>query len=132
MLISIIRGNYGYNDGRIVRAKSPSDPPFEVSDAEAARLIGMGVAKAVEKTILSKPTKAKDDEPVEKNEESSRESEDYEDDEDETPEYSEMSSNAELQAIAKEYGIPVSNRANKSELLSALDKYFGSAPKLRS
>lgn len=132
MLISIIKGNYGYNDGRIVRAKTPSDKPFEVDDIEAARLIEMGVAKAVEKTILRKPTKAEDDEPVEKNEESSRESEDDEENEGEAPEYSEMSSNAELQAIAKEYGIPVSNRANKSELLSALDKYFGSAPKLRS
>ena len=132
MLISIIKGNYGYNDGRIVRAKSPSDPPFEVSDSEAARLIGMGIAKAVDKLPVDGKLSAEEKKPDTDPDNSVGGNAAGDDDENDMPIYNEEMSNAELQAIAKEYGIPVPNRANKSELMAALDNFFKSAPTLRS
>ena len=135
MYIKIIKGNYGYNDGRIVRAKSPSDPPFEVPSAEADRLCALGVAQKV--TVNGAPF-AENSSYIETDAASAGKSdddtinEDGEKDADSVPEYNEDSSNAELQAIAKEYGIAVPNRANKAELISALDERFGSAPTLRS
>lgn len=140
MLIKIIKGNYGYNNGRIVRAKSPSDPPFEVADTEAARLIAMGIAKAVDKLPvdgkLSAEEKTPDTDPNDSADGNAvgDDDEDEEDvgEEDDAPIYNEEMSNADLQAIAKDYGISVPNRANKSELIAALDNFFGSAPTLRS
>ena len=132
MLISIIKGNYGYNDGRIVRAKSLSDPPFEVPDAEAARLIGMGIAKAVDKLPVDGKLPTEEKTPDINPNNSVDGNAAVDDDENDAPIYNEEMSNAELQAIAKEYGIPVPSRANKSELMAALDNFFKSAPTLRS
>jgi len=54
--IIIINGVYGHNpDGVSVEAKKAGDPPFSVSDAEAARLVGMGVAQISEKASVNKP-----------------------------------------------------------------------------
>lgn len=46
------------------------------------------------------------------------------------PEYSEDSTNAELQSIAKEYGIEVPPHANKTQLLELLNDYFGDMPEI--
>lgn len=46
------------------------------------------------------------------------------------PEYSEGNTNAELQAIAKEYGVDLPPRANKAEILAALDDFFGGIPEI--
>ena len=46
------------------------------------------------------------------------------------PEYSEDNTNAELQAIAKEYGIEFPQRANKAQMLDALDEFFGGTPEI--
>ena len=136
MLIKITKGNYGYNNGRIVRAKTPSDKPFEVDDAEAARLIEeLKIAKAVDKLPvdgkLSAEEKTPDTDPNDSADGDAVGDDDV-DEENDAPIYSEEMSNAELQAIAKDYGISVPNRANKSELIAALDNFFGSAPTLRS
>ncbi|MCL2636957.1 MAG: hypothetical protein FWD48_01170 [Oscillospiraceae bacterium] len=50
-LIKIINGTYGYKkDGTgSVLPKTPSDPPFEVSEAEAKRLIALKVAEYADK-----------------------------------------------------------------------------------
>lgn len=59
-------------------------------------------------------------------------SEDYnnEDNADDTPEYGQENTNAELQAIANEWGIELPNRASKAQILEILDSHFGNAPEL--
>lgn len=47
MVIKIISGTYGYNTGLTIIPKTSSDEPFELEDAKAERLIGLGVAVEV-------------------------------------------------------------------------------------
>jgi len=143
MLIRIIRGCYGYNNGSFVRAKTPADPPFEVKDDEAERLISLGIAETADNGTDSDDNNAgivdeggdndgenagntpdNGTDSADKNEETAEE--------DDIPEYGENSTNAELQAIAKEYGIEIQPRANKAELIAALDEFFGGAPDLKA
>lgn len=111
MKIKIINGNYGYNNGERVRVKTPSDPPFSVSDEEARRLVELGIAEIVEDVL---------DIPGVENEIG----------ETAIPYYDETMTNAALQAIANENGIEISPRANKSEIIKALDDYFADMPDL--
>lgn len=122
MLIKIAKGNYGYNNGVTVRVKKPSDKPFSVSDEEARRLVALGVAEIVsEGGILPASDEGtdiadiKEDAPEIENEF-------------EIPLYNDLLTRAELQAIAKEYGIEISDRATKSEMIKALDDYFADMP----
>jgi len=48
--IKIISGCYGHREGILNIPKSEKDPPFEVSDAEAERLVSLGVAMYVDGT----------------------------------------------------------------------------------
>ena len=154
MLIKIIKGNYGYNDGVSVKVKTPADPPFHVSEDEALRLEGLGVAEIVESKRSKQdkepdipPYDSGDDGEPEENSENEGEDdfadlddeddsedpgEDLSDDdsEDDTPEYSEENTKAELQAIASEWGIEIPGNASKAQILEILDDYFGNAPEL--
>ena len=114
MLIKIICGNFGYNNGVCVRVKTPSDPPFSVGDEEARRLVGLGIAEIVgKKTVIPSiekiPNVTEDDE---------------------IPQYDETMTNAALQALAKENGIEIPPRATKTEIIKALDDYFADMPDL--
>ena len=42
MLVCVKNGTLGYSDGSIVTVKHRGDPPFELEDGEAQRLIDMG------------------------------------------------------------------------------------------
>lgn len=117
MFIKIIRGNYGYNNGEFVRVKTPLDPPFSVSDEEARRLVALGVAEA-----FGTPPAAGNNVKGAANAPESGSSD--------IPPYSDMSTKAELQAIAKEYGVDYSERWNKTELIKVLDDYFSDMPDL--
>lgn len=46
MMIKITRGYYGHRNGRIVEMKDIHSPAFEVDEAEAQRVISLGIAKA--------------------------------------------------------------------------------------
>lgn len=144
MLIKIIKGNYGYHNGVSVNVKTPADSPFNVSEDEALRLANLGVAEIL-KEEHSKQENECDLPPFGSGEngvdeetaesivnESENNSEDYsdEDSENDTPEYSQENTNAELQAIASEWGIELPNRASKAQILDILDSHFGNAPKL--
>lgn len=138
MLIKIIRGTYGLNIGGNIKPKTCGDLPFHVEPDEAKRLARLGVAKIIGAGAIT-PAKGTEGEP-ETNPETSPEvpadddGEGYEvedvPEERGVPEYSEDSTNAELQAIAKEYGVELPQRANKSQILDALDDYFGGAPEI--
>lgn len=150
MLIKIIRGNYGLPSGKSVKTKTPKDKPFDVDQKEAERLVRLGIAKfvGVDAVVFAKGAPDKEDPfgdpaddidaPLTLSDDGDSEDEDdeteyYEDDanvEGDITEYGEDSTNAELQAIAKEYGIEVPPHANKAQLLEALDEFFGGAPEI--
>ena len=49
MLVCVKNGTLGYSEGTAVTVKHRGDPPFELEDGEAQRLIDMGaVVKAIE------------------------------------------------------------------------------------
>lgn len=108
MLIKIIAGNYGYSNGISVRVKTPSDAPFEVDNAEGERLISRGIAVKISDKI---------DIPDSNNS-----------DVNSSPSYDESMPKATLQSIAKEYGVKVSEKASKTEIVAALDEYFSDIP----
>lgn len=60
--IKIILGTYGYmkNGTPPVDLIDKNSEPIEVSDEEAARLIGLGVAKAAKKEVAETPAKAEE------------------------------------------------------------------------
>ena len=58
MLIHIINGTYGFNDDGFIRPKTRQDDPFEVPDAEAQRLVELGVAEYATNALASQPEPA--------------------------------------------------------------------------
>jgi hypothetical protein len=58
MLIHIINGTYGFNDDGFIRPKTRQDDPFEVPDAEAKRLVELGVAEYATKALANQPEPA--------------------------------------------------------------------------
>lgn len=148
MLIKMVRGNYGLPSGKSVKVKTPKDRPFDVDQKEAERLVRLGIAKIVgagAAVSAKEPSDKEDpfgdpaddiDAPVSLGDSEEDGDTDIEYDEDDVgeddnaPEYGENSTNAELQAIAKEYGVEVPPHANKAQLLEALDVFFSGAPEI--
>ncbi len=141
--VRIISGSYGLKTGGIVRAKTRRDPPFELNDREAERLISLGVAEITystlkmpvraEKSVNNKiSTTAPEIPPVAPVSAAIEGAEDIpEDGEDDIPEYGESTPISELKNIAKEYGVPLKSGASKDQIIKALDDYFSeSAPDL--
>lgn len=124
MQIKIIKGNYGYNNGVSVRVKTPTDVPFSVDDKEAERLISEGIAVKV-----SEDGNAPDilNETGGTAEQSENINSDTPSDNG-APSYDESMQKATLQAIAKEYGLEISEKASKAEIVTALDEYFSDMP----
>lgn len=107
MKIKIIAGVFGHRNGKRVEAVRAGDPPIEVEDELAKRLIAQGVAEAVE-AEKAEPTQAVEDE----------------DEGEEFPEYSEKMSRAKLEEIAKEVGIDdeeIKGAETKADLIELLD-----------
>lgn len=136
MLIKIIRGTYGLNSGGNIKPKTCNDLPFHVESAEAKRLERLGIAEIVGASAVTLAKGAEDEMGALSETPSSVPADDDDKDygvestleERDVPEYSEGSTNAELQAIAKEYGVELPQRANKAQILEALDDFFGGAP----
>lgn len=130
--IKIIGGRYGYiSPSGVYGVKTPDSPPFEVEDKEANRLERLGVAKIIGVGANEPAKGAADDDKLLTSPADDDENDSYSD-EDDVPEYSEESTNSELQAIAKEYGIELPPRANKSQMIEALDDFFGEIPELNA
>ncbi len=143
--VRIISGSYGLKTGGIVRARTRRDPPFELNDREAERLISLGVAEITGSTLKTpvstekagnnviSPT-APEIPPVAPVSAVVEDVEDIpEDDEGEIPEYGDSTPVNELKNIAKEYGVPLKSGASKDQIIKALDDYFSeSAPDLPS
>lgn len=124
MLIKIIRGTYGLNIGGNIKPKTCNDEPFDVPLEEAQRLIGMGIAEGYSPGGNANPYT----DGVTNGENGGNKIPEENEDNSGIPEYNEDNTNAELQAIAKEYGVELPPRANKAEIIAALDEYFGGVP----
>lgn len=130
--IKIIGGRYGYiSPSGVYCVKTSDDPPFEVDDGEAHRLIKRGVAEIVGADAYESAKGAVDNNELPTTPADNGENDDEPEDGG-IPEYSEESTNFELQAIAKEYGIEIPPRANKAQILEALDNFFGEIPELNA
>lgn len=112
MKIRILAGVYGHRENGRVKAVKAGDPPIEVDDVNAARLINAGVAEAVEEV---KPKAAAQPEPEAETDEAEA-----------FPEYSEKMTRAQLEAIAEQVGIePEDIKAceTKADLIDMLDDW---------
>lgn len=130
MRIKIISGIYGLNEGGRVKPKTSYDESFEVDDAEAERLIALGVAKivasAVENPANSEDDSSKAELKVGESEDDSEDTEPETPDEveDTRPSYSDKSDIQELRDIAKAYCISISPNLGKAKILKKLDEFF--------
>lgn len=112
MLVKIISGTYGHRPilpngqkSHYVIPVKPGNPPIDVEEAEGERLIGLGVAEAVQAENIKAPGKeAAETAPEAENKGVSLE---------------EMSFN-ELKALAQENGVDVSGIRSKSGLIEAI------------
>lgn len=107
MKIKIIAGVFGHRNGARVEAVRAGDPPIEVENELAQRLIRQGVAEAVEVKETEQAQAVED-----------------EDEGEAFPEYSDKMSRAKLEAIAKEVGIDedaIKEAENKAALIELLD-----------
>lgn len=130
--IKIIGGRYGYiSPSGVYDVKTPDSLPFEVADSEAERLVRRGVAEIVGAGAAVLAKGAADDEKLPATPADDDENDD-ESEYDDIPKYNEESTNAELQAIAKEYDIELPPRANKAQIIEILDNYFTDSPVLNA
>lgn len=123
MLIHITNGIYGHYEGEWLKPKSRSDPPFEVDDAEAERLVALGVAEIVTVAAGVAPCDTASAEecsntPAPENAAESQKTASA------TPVYSEENTVKELTAICEEYGVELTGKPSKKTILAALDLYF--------
>lgn len=56
MMIKIVNGYYGHRNGRIVELKDTNSPTFDLEESEARRIIGLGIAKAVDSVSENEPS----------------------------------------------------------------------------
>lgn len=99
-MIQIIKGTFGYYDGRKVRPITEADGPQSFDPELEARLVKKGVAKYVGAPAAQQ-----------------------EDDEtgDELPEYNEGMKLEELKEIAAAYGVDASAMRKKAEVIAAIE-----------
>lgn len=130
--VKITFGAYGQHVRNLVVLRDIRSNPFELDDAEAERLVSLGIAKIIEESPVS------EDESVKSADSEGTEHEEYADDDvnedDDTdgaphddsarPEYSAESSVSELREIAKACGITFSVGTTKVQMVAELDEYF--------
>ena len=103
--IRIVSGAYGHKPpgARLIDTKTRASEPFDIDAAEAARLVGLGVAAYVDAPPDAEETTLA---PGEK------------------PEYSVDMTAKQLQALMTAAGIPFKNSTAKAVLVAALDAYY--------
>lgn len=138
--IRIVSGVYGHRPagGKYVERKRAGDPPFEIEEDKAARLVALGVAEyvdAVEEVPFQGVATGHSEENVGEVVDNSTEEfdaleTDLEDDiidEDETeeiPHYSTDMRMDELREILNDCGIPFKVGMSKEDIVDVLDEYF--------
>ena len=125
MLIKIINGTYGYKapGSKHIDPKSAGDPPFEVDDAKAKRLVDLGVAVY----ITDKPAKAvaTSDKGENKADQGENTSEGKSGEKGtEKPTYSSKMKVDELKELIKNAGLSYKVGMSKDTMVAALDKFY--------
>ena len=111
MLIHIISGIYGHHrEGGYISPKTRLDPPFEVDDAEAERLVSLGVAEYAGTQVATHLPEPEEIEPED----------DTVADENAAENVFDTMTKAELVAYAKDAGIEIPKRASKADIIDAI------------
>ncbi len=118
MLIRIKNTTFGLVVNGIVKPKTPADPPFDVADELAYRLVREGKAEIVGDVNASADHSDNEENAGENNNEGGGFG---------IPKYGEETSKSDLKAIANEYGIEIAETATKQEIIKALDDFFADA-----
>ena len=120
-LIQIINGTYGFRPSPfVVEPKKASDPPFEVNDEEAERLVNLGVAKVVDEVVPEKETKEDAPEADVEAPEEVRGAEPEDEPDVKEDQALESKTNDELSSIADGLGIEIPKRAKKADIIAAI------------
>ena len=114
-MIQIIKGTFGYYNGRKVIPITEADGPQKFDDELEARLVKEGVAKYIgeqgETAEQTAPTPGDDaDEPASTNTAA-----------DEAPEYDEDMKLDELKEVATRYGVDASAMRKKADVIAAIE-----------
>lgn len=133
--IKIIGGRYGYiSPTGDYSVKTTESAPFDVEDNEAERLFSLHVAEPAEVNASAFATAAPDKVLTREADPDAAlgmaDETDIENEVEDGPAYDENSTIAELQAIAKEYGVELPRRATKEMALKALNEFFSDSPDL--
>lgn len=140
--IKITKGVFGLRVGIFTQTKTKNDPPFEIDDSIAARLVKQGVAEIVSGDVNSKSNstvpvknsvhlgketafvnkKAASEEPVEEAMTANEDREEaHTEEESNGISYSMEDTKARLLEVAHELGIEADSRLNKAEIIALLD-----------
>ena len=112
-MIQIIKGTFGYYNGRKVIPITEADGPQKFDDELEARLVKEGVAKYIGELgeTAEQPAPGDDaDEPASTNTAA-----------DEAPEYNEDMKLDELKKVAARYGVDVSAMRKKADVIAAIE-----------
>lgn len=122
-LIKIISGTYGHrpNGSKHPEPKRAGDPPFEVGEAEAKRLVALKVADYVKQAESEDEIPVDDD--LERNTGENGEGGDAKP-EDTKPEYSVDMDVSALRELMKDCGLAYKVGMSKADAVAALDAYY--------
>ena len=111
-MIQIIKGTFGYYNGRKVIPITEADGPQKFDDELEARLVKEGVAKYIGELgeTAEQPAPAPGDEPASTNTAA-----------DEAPEYNEDMKLDELKEVAARYGVDASAMRKKADVIAAIE-----------
>lgn len=122
--IKITQGTYGFHNGSRIEPKDRKSESFLLDDAEAARLIRLGVAESVDEAVAT-PGEHSESSGVGKNSPERKNAlEGITGDLDGRPDYSVDSDVKDLRAIAKKAGITFKIGMSKKDMVKALDAHF--------
>ena len=141
MKIKIINGSYGHHPvlangerSHYVVSVNSRSLPIDVDEAEAARLVGLGVAKYVpdeaEETTEAAPTAQTEIAPTETQKGSQTPKNASDDDAGEEADYTADMTLAELKAAMDAHGLKYTGRTSKAQMVEALNALNEDAPVL--
>lgn len=131
--IKIINGVYGHRPigSKYIEPKRAGDPPFQVDDAEAERLVNLKVAEYADIVTKLVPVGVATGEiPTEKEKTGINIPDEQNDSEDEMelpekPDYSTDMKATELREFMEECGLTYKVGMSKADMVAALDEYYG-------
>lgn len=117
--VRIISGAYGQHVGNRIVVRDIRSEPFEVDDAEADRIVSLGIAVFVEVDADSSGHTNMPDSTDDSSDDNAAHFEN-----DSRPAYTIDTPVSELRGIAKACGITFAVGTNKAQMIKALDEYF--------